>query len=154
MSREGNWPGLRDEKNIRMKKFANHSRQEPQENLGVHANRSVLNILTLSPGFRNFDCRQSRSRIHSQTYTQNERDAHLGAQSASSWFLSFFFFLVLPLPFLQPSQILDLLLFVGFLEVRVATILRSRLFLAIGGRRGRAAEGATSKKSLFKSLGI
>lgn len=45
------------------------------ENLGVHANRSVLNILALSRGFRNFDCRRSRSpRTHSQTYTRRERE--------------------------------------------------------------------------------
>lgn len=97
------------------KKFANrHSQAGTTENLEVHANRSVLNILPLSPGFRNFDCRHSRVHglIHEHTHTRT-----LGLSQLP---LSVFLLLPLrplPLPFSIPLQILHLLLlFVGFLD--------------------------------------
>lgn len=58
------------------------------ENLEVHANRSVLNILPLSPGFRNFDCsRHSRGLIHKRTH-ERERERHTRSQPTPAFRLS------------------------------------------------------------------
>lgn len=124
------------------------------ENLEVHANRSVLNILPLSPGFRNFDCRHSRT--HSQTYTR-ERERHTRSRPTPAFRLSSSsispssFTALHPSPDSQPPSFRWF-----FRQVRAFYVQGSSW--AIGGARERVQSGgrggATSKKSLFKSLGI
>ena len=177
-----------NEKKSKEKKFApTILKGGTTENLGVHANRSVLNILALSRGFRNFDCRRSRSpRTHSQTYTRRERERkrkrererererngeRKGKRGTHTWDLSrltpapcpspsaarVFSFTFSPQPSPDsrpPSSFRLVFFFFFFLEVRVATILRSRLFLAIGrprsGGRGQRPRRVFSNPSAFK----